>query len=117
MQKCFMSKFIYLRETTLFLQGCTIFTIFATAQFLWQFVPSKNSKSIPKLQIRQQDKRFDDENVVADTILNMKYCIYVCPVSLAELCIAERQLDFLHVRMSFSYPSYARHDEGLWPNP
>jgi hypothetical protein len=27
-------------------------------------VPSKNSKSIPKLQIRQQDKRFDDENVV-----------------------------------------------------
>jgi hypothetical protein len=25
------------------------------------------------------------------TILNMKYCVYVCPVSLAELCIAERQ--------------------------
>jgi hypothetical protein len=33
------------------------------------------------------------------TILNMKYCVYVCPVSLAELCIAKRQLDFLHVRM------------------
>jgi hypothetical protein len=34
------------------------------------------------------------------TILNMKYCVYVCPVSLAELCIAERQLDFIcNVRM------------------
>jgi hypothetical protein len=63
MQKYFMSK-LYLRETTLFLQGCTIFTVFVTAQLLWQFVPSKNSQSIPKLQIRQQDKRFDDENVV-----------------------------------------------------
>jgi hypothetical protein len=29
------------------------------------------------------------------TILNMKYCVYVCPVSLAELCIAERELDFV----------------------
>ena len=29
------------------------------------------------------------------TILNMKYCVYLCPVSLAELCIAERQLDFV----------------------
>ena len=28
------------------------------------------------------------------TILNMKYCVYVCPVSLAELCIAERELGF-----------------------
>jgi hypothetical protein len=29
------------------------------------------------------------------TILKMKYCVNVCPVSLAELCIlAERQLDF-----------------------
>jgi hypothetical protein len=28
------------------------------------------------------------------TILNMKYYVYVCPVSLAELCIAERELDF-----------------------
>jgi hypothetical protein len=27
------------------------------------------------------------------TILNMKYCVYVCPVSLAELCIAKRQDD------------------------
>jgi hypothetical protein len=34
------------------------------------------------------------------TILNMKYCVYVYPVSLAELCIAERQLDFIcNVRM------------------
>ena len=33
------------------------------------------------------------------TILNMKYCFYVSPVSLAELCIAERELDFVHVRM------------------
>ena len=33
------------------------------------------------------------------TILNMKYCVYVCPVSLAELCIAKRELDFFHVRM------------------
>jgi hypothetical protein len=24
----------------------------------------------------------------------MKYCDYLCPVSLAELCIAERELDF-----------------------
>jgi hypothetical protein len=31
------------------------------------------------------------------TILNMKYCVYVCPASLAELCIAERELDFVHV--------------------
>jgi hypothetical protein len=29
------------------------------------------------------------------TILNMKYCVYVCPVSLAELCIAEWQLNFI----------------------
>jgi hypothetical protein len=49
-----MSK-LYLRETTLFLQGCTIFT---------DFVIAHNLKSIPKLQIRQQDKRFDDEKVV-----------------------------------------------------
>jgi hypothetical protein len=27
-------------------------------------MPSNNLKYIPKLQIRQQDKRFDDENVV-----------------------------------------------------
>jgi hypothetical protein len=33
------------------------------------------------------------------TILNMKYYVYMSPVSLAELCIAERELDFLHVRM------------------
>jgi hypothetical protein len=34
------------------------------------------------------------------TILNMKYCVYECPVSLAELCITERQLDFIcNVRM------------------
>jgi hypothetical protein len=58
-----MSK-LYLRKATLFLQSCTIFTVFVTAQLLWQFEPSNNSKSIPKLQIRQQDKRFDDENVV-----------------------------------------------------
>jgi hypothetical protein len=39
-------------------------------------------------------------NVIAaeHTILNMKYCDYLCPVSLAELCIAERELDFA-VRM------------------
>jgi hypothetical protein len=63
MQKCFMRK-LYLRETTLFLHGCTIFTVFVTTQLLWRFVPLKKSKSIPKLQIRQQDKRFYDENVV-----------------------------------------------------
>jgi hypothetical protein len=35
------------------------------------------------------------------SILNMKFCVYVCSVSLAELCIAERQLDFIcmYVRM------------------
>jgi hypothetical protein len=58
-----MSK-LYLPETTLFLQGYTMFTFFVTAHLFWQFVPSKNSKSIPNLKIRQQDKRFDDENVV-----------------------------------------------------
>ena len=31
MQKCFISK-LYLRETTLFLQDCTIFTVFVTAR-------------------------------------------------------------------------------------
>ena len=54
----------YIYAKLLCLQGCTIFSIFVTAHLLWQFVPSKNLKSIPKLQIRQQDKRFDDENVV-----------------------------------------------------
>jgi hypothetical protein len=35
MQKYFMSK-LYLRETTLFLQGCmTILTVFVTARLLW----------------------------------------------------------------------------------
>jgi hypothetical protein len=32
---------------------------------------------------------------IVTSSLNMKYCVYVCPVSLAELCIAERQLDFI----------------------
>ena len=54
----------YIYAKLLCLQGCTIFTIFVTAHLRWQFVPLKNLKSIPKLQIRQQDKRFDDENVV-----------------------------------------------------
>ena len=36
-------------------------------------MPSKNSKSIPKLQIRQQDKRFDDENVVLALFI---FCIW-----------------------------------------
>jgi hypothetical protein len=60
MQKCFMCK-LYSHETILFLQGCTIVTICVTADLFWQFMPSRNSKSIPKLQIRQQDKHFDDE--------------------------------------------------------
>jgi hypothetical protein len=69
MEKCFMSK-LYLRVFTM---GCTIFIVFVTAQLLLQFVPSKNSKSIPKLQIRQQDKRFDDENVVLALFI---FCIW-----------------------------------------
>jgi hypothetical protein len=58
MQKYFMSKLYILRETTLFLQGCTIFTVFVTAHLLWAFKELNISESIPKLQIRQQDKTF-----------------------------------------------------------
>jgi hypothetical protein len=72
MQKCFMSK-LYLRETTLFLQGRAIFTVFVTAQLLWQFVPSRTQNLSPKLQIRQQDKHFDDENVVLALFI---FCIW-----------------------------------------
>jgi hypothetical protein len=61
---------LYLRVFTM---GCTIFIVFVTAQLLLQFVPSKNSKSIPKLQIRQQDKRFDDENLVLALFI---FCIW-----------------------------------------
>jgi hypothetical protein len=40
MQKCFMSKLYFIRETTLFLQGCTIFTVFVKRHIC--FEPLKN---------------------------------------------------------------------------
>ena len=59
-----MSK-LYLRETILFLQGCTIFTVFVAAHLLCAFKELNISKSIPKLQIKRKDeKRFYDENLV-----------------------------------------------------
>ena len=63
MQKCFMSK-LYLRETTLFLQGCTIFTVFVTAHLLCAFKELNISKSMPKHKLDNKTKRLDDENVV-----------------------------------------------------
>jgi hypothetical protein len=52
MQKCFMSKLYFIRETTLFLQGCKIFTVFVTAHLLLAFKELNISNSIPKLQIQ-----------------------------------------------------------------
>jgi hypothetical protein len=44
MQKCFISK-LYFRETTLLLQGCTIFTVFVTAHLLFAFKELKRDRS------------------------------------------------------------------------
>jgi hypothetical protein len=51
---------LYLRQETivytLFLQACTIFTVFVIAHLLCAFKELNILKSIPKLQIREQDK-------------------------------------------------------------
>jgi hypothetical protein len=70
MQKCFMSK-VYLRETTLFLQGCTIFSVFVTAHLLCAFKELNISKSIPNYKLESKTKSFDDEKFALLVKFNM----------------------------------------------